>query len=595
MKRFSSTLTPFMVAVAMLVVAIERAEAWAPLNSSRPVYTNFPVAFELNRAASDNLPFANAEPIVRQAMEDWSRPACTSLRVAYSGPADRRPSSGDRNHTIAWVENNWDMDSSVIGYTPVLFSGRTLIESDMQLNGVDYTWIAGAGRGNNVNTYSIIAHEGGHFYGLGHSSVRSAIMAPSYSGGIGTIGSDDQQGICALYPSSTASDCTTTGCPQGQTCTNRICTRPTGSGGTCSPCSGEENECGDGACLTYPDSNGYCAAACPSGTCTGQDTCASIQGTKFCIRVNGRTPDCSGGTATTCQNDQQCRPNVERCDLNVGRCIARSATDVPLGQACTNDEGCGESGFCISGRCTQACDWLNTRSCPANYYCTGRLTGLCGDGYCAAGAAGGSAIGADCSADTQCQSLFCSDGKCSQPCNPSGANTCPAGTICAAGTSAACGGCRLAASLGDLCTANESCASRLCIMVNQDSYCSRLCGTSMPCPTDFVCTESDGGSVCIATRNGLGLSCTANEQCRSGICATEGSRRFCTRFATPSEPCPIGFTAAAVQGSTEQVCRPSSGGRSGCGCRVGSRSGSMLSLLVLCGMVFGLLLRRRVS
>ena len=46
----------------------------------------------------------------------------------------------------------------------------------------------------------MVLHENGHVVGLDHSSDINAIMYPSYQQANGSLGTDDVNGIRALYP-----------------------------------------------------------------------------------------------------------------------------------------------------------------------------------------------------------------------------------------------------------------------------------------------------------------------------------------------------------------------------------------------------------
>jgi hypothetical protein len=218
--------------------------------------------------ASDDLGDATSVSEVRRAMEDWGRVGCANLPITYTGRSSATTGAGDGNSVVGWVESGWRHDSNAIGVTGPTWTGRNcIVEADMELNGVHYTWITGSGRGMNVNAYSIALHEGGHYYGLGHSSDSSATMYFAYSGGIDSITSDDQSGICALYPGGTGStDCTETGCPAGQECVDGSCRPITGDGSICSPCS-SNSDCGgrNDLCLGYPDGVYYCGLQCTRG------------------------------------------------------------------------------------------------------------------------------------------------------------------------------------------------------------------------------------------------------------------------------------------------------------------------------------------
>lgn len=172
------------------------AHAYSCIATNCAPHCDSPVPYALGRG-SDDLGDSESERQVRAAMEAWANVPCTSLRVEYRGRTQEAPSRG--NAVVAWNETSWSFGSGVIGVTTSVSGGRCL-RASMQLNGVNYTWVTGPPRmGRQVNTFSIVAHEGGHYLGLGHTSAQGALMAASYAGGVIPIGPDDQRGICRIY------------------------------------------------------------------------------------------------------------------------------------------------------------------------------------------------------------------------------------------------------------------------------------------------------------------------------------------------------------------------------------------------------------
>lgn len=576
------------------------ALAWEPIDPSQPTWSG-PAPFALSGPGSADLDTATSTTELRRGMEDWSRVACTTFRTQWNGQVSTPVANGDRQSIISWVESGWPYDSSAIGVTSPLWSTR-IIEADMQMNGVNFVWTTGAGAGRQVNTYSIALHESGHYLGLGHSNLSSATMYFAYSGGVDMLGQDDQNGVCSLYPGGTGTtDCTTTGCPSGQTCQSGSCVAASGDGALCSPCT-RSTQCTTGVCLQYPDGNGYCGTDCTSQSqCPSDAACAFISGVGGqCIRVMGEDPTCATtATPTGCRSDSDCDAS-ERCNTASGDCEARPSTGAALGGACTAGADCA-SGVCNQGICTQSCNWLDTTSCPSGFYCNGRATGSCGNGLCLAGSAGGGDFGTACTENTECASLFCAEGKCSEPCVPSGVTSCPSGTVCQAGNVQTCGSCQAAGLLGDACEGSSDCASRLCASAPEiGSFCTTPCADQDPCPGGYACVEAAGTSICIPTRRGLGNACETQAECASGICAQEGDRTYCTRSCSDVEPCPASFSCAATNDPNTRVCRPRSTARSdgGCGCSIvggPARSGTRALLVHALLAVGAVLLRRRRS
>ncbi len=195
-------MTSRMFAVALGVVVLmggwaDRAWGYACIVGGCRGYCKLPVAYSLG-TPSEDMGIDVSETEVRRAVEIWTMPACSGLRVQYAGRTDQKPASG--NGVIAWVEQGWPNGNGVIGTTTSRIGGSCL-QSHMILNGQDFTWATAApAKTKQVNTFSIVGHEAGHFFGLGHSMVKESIMWASYSGGIKMLTDDDVQGICQLYP-----------------------------------------------------------------------------------------------------------------------------------------------------------------------------------------------------------------------------------------------------------------------------------------------------------------------------------------------------------------------------------------------------------
>ena len=194
MKRSALLLTAWLA-------CIPTALSWEPIAGSRPTWEGSSVTYELERSGSDDLGSAT-EGEVTEAMGSWGQVACTGLRVVYGGLTDDAPSSVDGRFVLGFVESGWREGSGVLGVTATRYNGSRLIEADIAFNGDDWTWSTGQGdiRSRTCNAATIIGHEGGHFFGIGHSGDSSALMNASYSGGITAIGPDDQEAICSLYP-----------------------------------------------------------------------------------------------------------------------------------------------------------------------------------------------------------------------------------------------------------------------------------------------------------------------------------------------------------------------------------------------------------
>ncbi|MCS6798319.1 MAG: matrixin family metalloprotease [Myxococcota bacterium] len=437
------------------------ARAWSPIASSRPTWRG-PAPYSLHHAGSEDLGGYDATlPIVRQGFDDWARLECSALRTDFRGSTTAVPFQSGSN-VVGWIERNWIDDPNAIGITgPSWGAGGHIVDAQMAMNGVHFTWITGPGSGNRVNAYSIVLHEAGHYFGLGHSSDPDATMYYAYGGGVSSLNADDERGICTLYPGGGGGPIDGGGTPPPPgpgPGPDPGPPEPPSGGTTCARCTSDA-ACSGGRCLRYPDGNGYCGARCSSDADCGGDRCeAASDGSRVCVRrdASGRA-DCSASAPTPppeppsepppsepppsepeCRTHGDCGPG-ERCDPESGRCVL--APQGRLGDPCTS------GGECVSGLCAEDLE-------RGGAFCT----------------------------------ELCSD-----------AMPCPAGFSCedAGGGQGACR--PVLAGLGASCRAPSDCASGLCAeTADGRRFCTRTCTDSMPCPGRFDCVPLDDGatSVC---------------------------------------------------------------------------------------------------
>ncbi len=517
-------------AILMASLAGE-VRAWECLSGSCPTWCEQPVPYGLTRASSD-LGDGTTETEVRRGMGDWTLRSCTRLSSNYTGRSSAVVGAGDGRSVIGWVESGWRHSGSAIGVTGPRWDGRNCIrEADMEMNGVNFSWVTSSGRGSSVNAYSIVLHEGGHYYGLGHSNDPNATMYFAYTGGIDALNADDEGGICTLYPGDGPVDCTVSGCPSGQECVGGECRPVMGDGTLCSPCTSDA-ECGGPRdfCIGYPSGGAFCGRACTSSEdCGAGFVCAGTSGgVSQCAGFDGSNFTCAGGgpAPAGCTNDSQCGAG-ERCNTATGACEPRPADRAALGESCESDDECN-SGLCATTAagqvCAQSCDGFDTSSCPSGFYCDGEALGVCGTGLCLRGTAGAAGLGASCTADTDCASLMCDGAICASPCRPDAAvNSCPMGYVCRPGAAAGCGACRAEADLaapGEFCMTNEDCASGLCAVASDgDQFCTDFCDSAADCPELFSCVPVGDTNVCVPPaprEDGGGCGCvTAGAGSRS--------------------------------------------------------------------------------
>lgn len=350
--------------------------------------------------------------------------------------------------------------------------------------------------------------------------------------------------------------------------------------------------------------------------------------------------------------EETCDGTDDDCDEAVDEgCIA-------IGEPCASSDTC-VGALCadtVAGRiCTSECDALRPdQGCGPGFYCAGG--GGCG-GYCVRGEAGAGGNDADCTVDTDCESLFCHDPgdgrrRCLDPCRAD-AGICYGGEVCPA-TPGSCSGCVPATlvsfprglgepcvtdeecrgdmvcleyagnhecsrpctddascgegfecragacridrrrGVGGVCHDNPDCGEAVCASQGDRAWCTAQCSSGADCPSGFDCLDAGGVTVCAPMANLDGEACTVNDDCASGLCASLGADTFCTSWCDRRTPCGPGFSCLRT-GGDGAVCVPVAPGETdgGGGCRAAPARRSAWPLGLVVAGIVGIVVARR--
>ena len=223
-------------------------------------WTGSCLSFTVQRDGSPSISHGELSAAANTAFQTWQSVTCPATNAPPSisvynlfgitSCSRVEFNSRQANANIVVLRDEWVADPSALGLTTVSLNRDTgqIYDVDIEINGTQPLSV-GPLLPNRYDLESILTHEVGHFFGIGHSIVGqegqscnndSATMCPFYAPGgddFRTLHEDDIAAICTAYP-------------------------PDRSAPACDPTphQGFSPECG-----MDPMSGGSCSAAVPSG------------------------------------------------------------------------------------------------------------------------------------------------------------------------------------------------------------------------------------------------------------------------------------------------------------------------------------------
>jgi hypothetical protein len=226
----SRTASIFALAMAALLGATASARAYCRLTTEKPRVSDTCAAnglglswrspclsFSVLERAHDEPPLEDVRNVIDRSFATWSNVTCEAGRVgiraretsALAQCDEAEYNTHDPNANTVIFIDDWadrELPDDAFGLTLVWHNGMTgeIYDADIQLNETIGPFaICGLECPDGaVDLENVVTHEAGHFFGLGHSQVRTATMSSRATIGETIkrdLSTDDRAGLCAIY------------------------------------------------------------------------------------------------------------------------------------------------------------------------------------------------------------------------------------------------------------------------------------------------------------------------------------------------------------------------------------------------------------
>lgn len=177
--------------------------------TSNKRYTSSSLTYYVNQ---NGTPDCDGEfAAIQSALQSWTGLSYSTHSFVYGGTTTRTPTGLDGHNDIGWIESNWPYKPSDVAVNAYWFNpdpnSQDLTESDIYLNGVNYTWSA-TGQAGRMDVQDLVTHESGHALSLSdlYGNTDGEKTMYGYTDPNGgetkkrTLEPDDIAGVRYLYP-----------------------------------------------------------------------------------------------------------------------------------------------------------------------------------------------------------------------------------------------------------------------------------------------------------------------------------------------------------------------------------------------------------
>jgi len=101
---------------------------------------------------------------VQAGIQTWENITNCYADHRYLGTTALTATNSDGANVVSWTESGWSHGSGVIGVSTIWLNGGIIIETDMEINGQEFTYTTGGMVVGQVDVQNLVTHEAGHGY-----------------------------------------------------------------------------------------------------------------------------------------------------------------------------------------------------------------------------------------------------------------------------------------------------------------------------------------------------------------------------------------------------------------------------------------------
>jgi hypothetical protein len=184
------------------------------------VWPSLPVTYQLEERVSAQVSLTETNSILDRSFAKWGAAICPlgdaaahpALSFHDLGPTDAGDIACDGSvecgsipHVVIFLDQGWPHNdpTNTLALTTLTFGSESghIYSANIEINSAQHTLSTSAAATPGVfSLEAILTHEAGHFVGLAHSQLNTAVMYAFYQNESIALTPDDVAGVCAAYP-----------------------------------------------------------------------------------------------------------------------------------------------------------------------------------------------------------------------------------------------------------------------------------------------------------------------------------------------------------------------------------------------------------